>query len=129
MSGPPLPDFDAQPLCAEADPEAFFPEVGVSTRPAKAICARCELQEPCLAYAIEWNVSGVWGGTSEKQRRAIRNRRGIVAHNLTSSQAEDRREAVRRMHKRGTEPVDIARTLGVTQEAVQRILRDERGAA
>src|SRR3712207_9119590 len=39
-------------LCAETDPEAFFPEKGGSTREAKKICTGCEVKAECLEYAL-----------------------------------------------------------------------------
>lgn len=40
-------------LCAETDPESFFPEKGGSTREAKRICGTCEVRRECLEYALE----------------------------------------------------------------------------
>ena len=40
-------------LCAQTDPEAFFPEKGGSTRDAKRVCAKCEVREQCLKWAID----------------------------------------------------------------------------
>ena len=62
-------------LCAETDPEAFFPEKGGSTRPAKRICMACEVRVECLEYALEHeDISrfGIWGGTSERERRRLK---------------------------------------------------------
>ena len=60
-------------LCAETDPEAFFPAKGGSTRQAKAVCASCEVRRPCLEYALEHQVGpGIWGGLSERERRRLK---------------------------------------------------------
>ncbi|MCI1983847.1 MAG: WhiB family transcriptional regulator [Bifidobacteriaceae bacterium] len=57
-------------LCAQTDPEAFFPEKGGSAAVAKAICAQCEVREQCLKWAIEQDERfGIWGGMSERERR------------------------------------------------------------
>lgn len=64
--------------CRDTDPDLFFP-VG-TTGPAieqiasaKAVCAQCESQAACLEYAIATNQdSGIWGGTSEEERRQLR---------------------------------------------------------
>jgi WhiB family redox-sensing transcriptional regulator len=62
----------AEALCAQADPEAWFPDKGESTRLAKAICAGCPVRVPCLAYALDHNERfGVWGGLSERERREL----------------------------------------------------------
>jgi WhiB family transcriptional regulator, redox-sensing transcriptional regulator len=60
-------------LCAETDPEAFFPEKGGSTRAAKRVCMNCEVRDECLGYAQANGISfGIWGGLSERERRRLR---------------------------------------------------------
>ncbi len=62
--------------CLDADPEAFFPEKGGSTREAKRICGICPVQEECLEYALERDQRfGIWGGMSERERRRFKRRR------------------------------------------------------
>jgi WhiB family transcriptional regulator, redox-sensing transcriptional regulator len=64
-------------LCAQTDPEAFFPEKGGSTREAKRICMGCEVRAECLEYALAHDERfGIWGGLSERERRRLK--RGIV---------------------------------------------------
>ena len=59
-------------LCAQTDPEAFFPEKGGSTREAKRVCRSCEVRAECLEYALESDERfGIWGGLSERERRRI----------------------------------------------------------
>lgn len=65
-------------LCAQADPEMWFADDLESMEKAIAICNQCPLREPCLEYAIEHQVQGIWGGTVEVVRKAIRKKRGIV---------------------------------------------------
>ena len=65
--------WQADALCAETDPEAFFPEKGGSTRDAKRICSSCEVRAECLEYALENDERfGIWGGLSERERRKLR---------------------------------------------------------
>lgn len=60
-------------MCAQADPEAFFPEQGGSTKEAKRVCQDCPVRTECLAEALENDERfGVWGGLSERERRALR---------------------------------------------------------
>ncbi|EMF27403.1 WhiB family transcriptional regulator [Streptomyces pseudogriseolus] len=66
--------------CRTEDPELFFP-IGTSgpsllqTEQAKAVCRRCPVREQCLEWALETGQSiGVWGGTSETERRALKRR-------------------------------------------------------
>jgi WhiB family redox-sensing transcriptional regulator len=62
-----------QALCAQTDPEAFFPEKGGSTREAKRVCRSCEVRAECLEYALEHDERfGIWGGMSERERRRLK---------------------------------------------------------
>jgi WhiB family redox-sensing transcriptional regulator len=62
-------------LCAQTDPEAFFPEKGGSTREAKRICTGCEVRAECLEYALAHDERfGIWGGLSERERRRLKRR-------------------------------------------------------
>jgi WhiB family redox-sensing transcriptional regulator len=71
------PDWQERALCAQTDPEAFFPEKGGSTREAKRICLGCEVKDACLDYALAHDERfGIWGGLSERERRRLK--RGII---------------------------------------------------
>jgi WhiB family redox-sensing transcriptional regulator len=60
-------------LCAQTDPEAFFPEKGGSTREAKKVCRACEVRAECLEYALAHDERfGIWGGLSERERRRLK---------------------------------------------------------
>ncbi|AEE46617.1 WhiB family transcriptional regulator [Cellulomonas fimi] len=62
-------------LCAQTDPEAFFPEKGGSTREAKRVCTGCEVRAECLEYALANDERfGIWGGLSERERRKLKRR-------------------------------------------------------
>jgi WhiB family redox-sensing transcriptional regulator len=66
-------DWQERALCAQTDPEAFFPEKGGSTREAKKICSGCEVRAECLEYALAHDERfGIWGGMSERERRRLR---------------------------------------------------------
>ncbi|GAA1876247.1 hypothetical protein GCM10009836_67010 [Pseudonocardia ailaonensis] len=66
-------EWQERALCAQTDPEAFFPEKGGSTREAKRICAGCEVRAECLEYALAQDERfGIWGGLSERERRRLR---------------------------------------------------------
>jgi WhiB family redox-sensing transcriptional regulator len=77
------PLFDGTQACAGADLNLFFPRFrGVpaqaAVREAKELCAGCAFRQPCLDYALYAQgapgryVAGVWGGTSEGERTAMR---------------------------------------------------------
>ncbi len=62
-------------LCAQTDPEAFFPEKGGSTREAKRVCLSCDVRSECLEYALAHDERfGIWGGLSERERRRLKRR-------------------------------------------------------
>ena len=71
-------DWREHSACRDTDPDLFFP-VG-TTGPAieqienaKAVCRVCDVQKSCLEYALVSNQDGgIWGGTSEEERRALR---------------------------------------------------------
>lgn len=66
--------------CTRADPELFFPSATDRTGPsqtmaAKEVCARCQVRAECLAYALATRQKyGVWGGTTEDERRTVTRR-------------------------------------------------------
>lgn len=66
-------------LCLEVDPEMFFPEKGQSPRDAKRICAKCEVREDCLLWALDRHERmGIWGGKTAKERAGMRARRRVA---------------------------------------------------
>jgi WhiB family redox-sensing transcriptional regulator len=84
-------ETDIVPPCSKVDPDSFFPVDDFSEnlngttkhttysneRAAKAVCEECPLKLPCAIYAIQTNPQGIWGGTTEAERLAIRRGRGI----------------------------------------------------
>jgi DNA-binding NarL/FixJ family response regulator len=110
-------------LCAQVDPELFFPDNGgAHARGAKRVCAACPVTAQCLDYALELEaqqgvaVWGVWGGTTEMQRRTMRrrdkpsNRAGRVAK-------------AGRLARAGCTRGEIADELNVHRDTVRRYLR------
>jgi WhiB family redox-sensing transcriptional regulator len=70
---PGSPEWQERALCAQTDPEAFFPEKGGSTREAKKICLSCDVRDRCLEYALAHDERfGIWGGLSERERRKLK---------------------------------------------------------
>jgi WhiB family redox-sensing transcriptional regulator len=66
------PDWRERALCAQTDPEAFFPEKGGSSREAKKVCRSCEVRPECLEDALRRGERfGVWGGLTEGERRKL----------------------------------------------------------
>ena len=66
-------EWQERALCAQTDPEAFFPEKGGSTREAKKVCLGCDVRAECLEYALMKDERfGIWGGLSERERRRLK---------------------------------------------------------
>lgn len=58
--------------CNGLDPTIFFPDSDEATEEAKSICALCPVRLSCLEHALASRErDGVWGGTTEKERRRI----------------------------------------------------------
>lgn len=75
-----MDDWRQHAACRREDPDLFFP-IGTSgpallqTEQAKAVCRRCPVRESCLEWAMETDQTlGVWGGTSENERRSLKRR-------------------------------------------------------
>lgn len=63
--------YDA--ICAQIDPELWFPDKGGSTREAKKVCLGCPSRLECLQYALDHDERfGIWGGLSERERRRLK---------------------------------------------------------
>ncbi|GGS48253.1 WhiB family transcriptional regulator [Streptomyces griseoviridis] len=75
-----MDDWREHAACRDEDPDLFFP-IGSSgpalmqTQQAKAVCHRCPVRDQCLRWALDTGQSiGVWGGTDENERRALKRR-------------------------------------------------------
>lgn len=82
LASPAPGEWRRQAACKDADRRLFFPGIGDAESPrlAKAICATCPVKAECLAYAMSiWNLAGIWGGTSFRERRTMRNPRPLPA--------------------------------------------------
>jgi WhiB family redox-sensing transcriptional regulator len=68
--------------CQDEDPEFFFPvsEGGgglTQVFAAKAVCFRCTVRAACLSYALDTRQAGIWGGTTQEERRVMRRNAGV----------------------------------------------------
>jgi WhiB family redox-sensing transcriptional regulator len=71
-------DWSEQGLCRTVEPDALFVE-GAAQNRAKALCGGCSVRTECLAYALDERIEfGVWGGMTERERRALLRRRPTV---------------------------------------------------
>ena len=58
--------------CFGIEPNVFFPVSEEEAGPALTYCGICKIREECLAWALKNGERyGVWGGTTEQQRRRI----------------------------------------------------------
>jgi WhiB family redox-sensing transcriptional regulator len=66
--------------CRSVSPSVFFPSDGVGVEVAREVCRDCPVKNACLEYALVNHIDhGVWGGTSERERRRIARRRRVSA--------------------------------------------------
>jgi WhiB family redox-sensing transcriptional regulator len=71
-------EWTVNAACRTSDPDALFVQ-GAAQNRAKMICAGCEVRTECLADALDNRVEfGVWGGMTERERRALLRRRPQV---------------------------------------------------
>lgn len=72
---PPAPDLSAG-LCIQANPDLFHPLHGQSSKKAKALCECCPVLAECRDYAVSHlELTGIWGGTSHRERYALAKKR------------------------------------------------------
>ena len=124
MTGTPPWMFDA--ACRHMGPTIFIIERGESCGPAKTVCARCPVIAPCLEMALaSTDIYGVWGGTSDRERRSIRRRRNAQRRrNAGRPPSGDPGEAVR-LYGAGWPTDAIARHLDVDIRTVQRYIEQQ----
>ena len=74
-------DWMQDGACREVRTEMMFPQDSAGVVAAQQVCARCEVREPCLEFALSNRIEhGVWGGASERERRRLaRSRRALTA--------------------------------------------------
>jgi WhiB family redox-sensing transcriptional regulator len=75
-------DWRNYAACRDVDPDLFFP-LGTSgaslaqIEQAKQICHTCPVSRSCLRWALDSGDAGVWGGTTEEERRSHRRSRAL----------------------------------------------------
>jgi WhiB family redox-sensing transcriptional regulator len=84
-----MDDWRDHAECRAEDPDLFFP-IGTTgpslhqARRAKAVCEHCPVQEPCLRWAMKTGQAvGIWGGTTETERRLLARRRQTAARRFS----------------------------------------------
>ncbi|WP_030382694.1 MULTISPECIES: WhiB family transcriptional regulator [unclassified Streptomyces] len=71
-------DWGERAACRTAGPDELFVE-GAAQNKAKVICTGCPVRTECLAHALDLRIEhGIWGGMTERERRALLRRRPLV---------------------------------------------------
>lgn len=72
-------DWRTKGRCRDSDPDGLFVR-GAEQRRAKLVCIGCPVRTECLAEALDNRIEfGVWGGMTERERRALLRRRSDVS--------------------------------------------------
>jgi hypothetical protein len=94
----------------------FFPGRGESAEPARQICARCPVRQPCLEFALSRGIlHGIWGGLADRDRRALRTRHVGAAR-------RERDAAIAAAAAAGSTTAAIGRAFGLARTSVTRVL-------
>jgi WhiB family transcriptional regulator, redox-sensing transcriptional regulator len=102
--------------CRGVDLGLFFPGRGESAEPARQVCARCPVRQPCLEFALGHGiVHGIWGGLAERDRRALRTRHAGAAR-------RERDAAIAAAAAAGYTAAAIGRTFDLARTSVSRVL-------
>ena len=102
--------------CRGTDLEVFFPGRGESAGPARQVCAACPVRQPCLDYAITNRiVHGIWGGLTERERRALQSR-------WVRTSRRNRDGAISAAVAAGYTVEAVGRSFGLSRTSVSRVL-------
>lgn len=116
-------DWRADALCAQIDPELFFPEKGGSTGAAKKICHTCDVREQCLTWALANGIrGGIYGGKSDMERLKDPAYRGVRENDDTQA----RRDRACRLAEAGRTDAEIAIALDISDRTAARWVRGVR---
>ena len=82
------PGWMPRSACQGQDPQLFFPiaatgPVLAQVIAAKAVCFRCAVRAACLSYAVATGQAGIWGGTTQEERHAMRRSAGTRKHSAS----------------------------------------------
>lgn len=124
LNHPEPPKWQESALCAQSDPEAWFPEKGGSVKEAKRICGLCPVREECLQFALDNNERfGVYGGLSERERRKLQTQPDYRAGReggWVQRPRVDRDAEIIRLSAEGASAAEVAEQVGVAQRTVVR---------
>ena len=82
-------EWQERASCRSIPVEFFFPLVEHEADEAKAVCATCDVREPCLEFAIQAGEHfGVWGGLTPQERRSVISKRRARARAVAAGLGE-----------------------------------------
>lgn len=114
------PDYQPwmdQAVCAQTDPDRFFPEKNESAEPAKRVCRTCPVAGECLEFALaNREPFGVWGSLSTTERKKLLEPRGRYENATLKA-------TVRELNRAGLMDTEIGEQLGVSGGHVTRVRR------
>jgi WhiB family transcriptional regulator, redox-sensing transcriptional regulator len=106
-----------QAACCGTDLDLFYPKRGETAGPARQVCARCPVRQPCLEYALSNRIThGIWGGLTERDRRELQSR-------WVRDSRQDRDRAILAAGAAGYTTAAIGRSFGLSRTSVTRIVR------
>jgi WhiB family transcriptional regulator, redox-sensing transcriptional regulator len=106
-----------QAACHGTDLNLFYPERGQSAGPARQVCARCPVRQPCLEYALSNRItSGIWGGLTQRERRPLQ-------ADWIQAEQRERDRAIVAADAAGFTTVEIGRSFGLSRTSVLRLTR------
>src|SRR5450755_3422037 len=125
-------DWRSLSACRDTDTELFFPLSAwgpgqAQIASAKAICARCEVRSSCLQFALSSGQEfGVWGGTGEDERRAMRRAQLVLKPRPVTEPVERSRRRNAAQPVRLARPVRLAARPRVRPRALRQAALPER---
>lgn len=112
-----MTDWRHQAACLGSNPDHFFPTDNETGATAARTCATCPVRQPCLDFALQHRLYGVFGGTTSKERE----RMGARPSNASAAdeiEASLRQVKARTLTRRGYSQQEMAAALGVTLAAI-----------
>lgn len=119
-------------LCAQTDPDAFFPDKGGSTRDARRVCMACPVKQECLQDALDTDERfGVRGGLSGRERRKLKPSEKPRPPLKRTTFTVEEEAYILAQHAAGVGRERIAGELDVSRHAVARFIakHNQNGAA
>jgi WhiB family redox-sensing transcriptional regulator len=105
-----------QAACRGADLDVFYPERGQTAGPARQVCARCPVRQPCLDYALSNRIThGIWGSLTERERRPLQSA-------WVQDARRERDRAIVAADAAGYTTAAIGRSFGLSRTSVIRIV-------